>query len=58
MKLVPSDAFEIEFEPFLREKEWKIDLVMELLDVRYGQAGVENLTTVEVEEILQYICTI
>ena len=58
LKLVPSDALEIMFEPVLKKNEWKIDILMELLDVRHGQAGVENLTTFEVEEILHYICPI
>ena len=56
-KLVPSDALEILYQPVLGESEWKVDMLMELIDVKHGQYEVENLSATEVEDILQYICT-
>lgn len=56
-KLVPSDALEILYQPVLGESEWKVDMLMELIDVKHGQSEVENLSATEVEDILQYICT-
>ena len=56
-KLVPSDALETLYQPVLGESEWKVDMLMELIDVKHGQSEVENLSATEVEDILQYICT-
>ena len=57
MKLAPSDALGIKYEPILDENKWKIDMTMELIDAKWGRADIENLSTAEIDEVLEYICT-
>ena len=40
--LVPSDALEIEFLPVPEEDTWKINLVKELIDVKWGEAFIAD----------------
>ena len=56
-KLVPHDALEIQYEPIQKENEWKIDMTKELIDVKWGEAGIENFSTTEIDDILEHICT-
>ena len=56
-KLVPNDANEIKFEPIKEDDEWKLDIVKELVDVKWGEASLENLSMDEVNDILENICT-
>ena len=55
--LVPSDALEIEFVPVPEEETWKINLVKELIDVKWGEASIADFSTDEIDEILEQICT-
>ena len=54
--LVPSDALEIEFVPVPEEDTWKINLVKELIDVKWGEASIADFSTDEIDEILEQIC--
>ena len=56
-KLVPHDALEIQYEPILDENRWKIDMTKELIDAKWGEATIENLSTAEIDEVLEHICT-
>ena len=56
-KLVPLDALGIQYEPLLDDNKWKIDMTMELIDVKWGEAGIANLSTAEIDEVLEHICT-
>ena len=56
-KLVPLDVLGIQYEPILDDNKWKIDMTMELIDVKWGEAGIENLSTAEINEVLEHICT-
>ena len=56
-KLVPLDALEIQYEPIMEENKWKIDMTKELIDVKWGEAGIDNFSTTEIDEILEHICT-
>ena len=56
-KLVPLDALGIQYEPILDDNKWKIDMTMELIDAKWGRADIENLSTAEIDEVLEYICT-
>ena len=56
-KLAPHDAYQIQFEQVKDDDKWKVDMVLELIDVRWNEAKIENLSVYEIEEILEYICT-
>ncbi len=55
--LVPADVLDIEFVPVPQEDVWKINLVKELIDVKWGEASIAYFSTDEIDEILEQICT-
>ena len=50
-------CLDIEFVPVPEEDVWKINLVKELIDVKWGEASIANFSTDEIDEILEQICT-
>ena len=46
------------YAPVEDDDLWKIAMVKELIDVREGQYQIDNLTEEELEDILEYLCTI
>ena len=47
----------IQYEPILDDNKCKIDMIIKLIDVKWGEAGIENLSTAEINELLEHICT-
>ena len=45
------------YSTVLAENRWKVNLVKEITDVRFGNLQVENFSTDEMEEIQNYICS-
>ena len=45
-----------EYCPVLEEDFWKVTLAKELIDIRSGDATVENFSKEEIESILTDIC--
>ena len=56
-ELVPSDIHEMLYIPVAEHDEWRIEMVKELIDVKYGESVIENLSNTEIEELLENICT-
>ena len=56
-ELVPSDIHEMLYIPVAKHEEWRIEMVKELIDVKYGESVIENLSNTEIEELLEDICT-
>ena len=55
--LVPSDVSKMEYQPVNANDEWRISMVKELIDVKWGQAVIGNLSDNEVDDIIEDICT-
>ena len=55
--LVPSDVLEIDYLPVPEEDKWKISLVKELIDVKWGEASIGVFSTNEIDDMLDHICT-
>ena len=55
--LVPSDVSKMEYQPVNANDEWRISMVKELIDVKWGQAVIGNLSDSEVDDIIEDICT-
>ena len=45
------------YSTVLAENRWKVNLVKEITDVRFGNLQVENFSVEEMEEIQNYICS-
>ena len=42
-KLVPNDANQIRFNPIKEDDEWKLDMLNELTDAKFGEANIQDL---------------
>jgi hypothetical protein len=51
------DVADVDYAPVIQEDLWKIQMVMELIDVRDGQLKLENLSNEELEDTLEIVCT-
>ena len=57
-KLVPSDAMVIKYHEMSEDDAYKVNMVKELTDVKFGEACVEGFSRKELDSILNYVCTI
>ena len=56
-ELVPVDTLEMKYVPVLDENKWKIVMLKELIDVKWGETDIENLSNDDIEAIIEDICT-
>ena len=54
--LVPGDALDIKYHEIEEQQAWKIGVVKELTDVKFGEAFVEGFSRKELDAILNYVC--
>jgi hypothetical protein len=47
----------MKYQPIIANDEWRISMVKELIDVKWGQAVIGNLSDNEVDDIIEDICT-
>ena len=45
------------YAPVQSDDEWKIQLVNELINVKYEELVLDNLSKEEVDEIIEFLCT-
>ena len=38
-------------------EEWRINLIREIINVKYDESNIENLDAEEIDEILEFVCT-
>ena len=55
--LSPSDANTIEYEPVQLKDKWKVQLVKEITDIKFGEQVLENFPHDDLQKILDFICT-
>ena len=54
--LVPGDALDIKYHEIEEQQAWKIGVVKELTDVKFGEAFVEGFSRKELDAILNHVC--
>ena len=57
--LVPNDGLQLEFAAVPETEEWKIPIVKEILDMKFGVLSLsgEGLDNSQFDEILEYLTT-
>ena len=55
--LDPSDTTDIQYYPVSENDEWKVNVVKELTDVKFGLLNLDNFSMKDVREMLDHICT-
>ena len=56
-KIDVNDSRSIDYHKLVETDLWKVSLIRELTDVKFGEAHVENLTTEDIETTLEFLCT-
>ena len=52
-----KDIDDIEYEEIFNEDLWRVNVIKELTDVKFGQLNIEGFSDDEFKEILHYACT-
>ena len=55
--LVPADCDSIKYFEMKQEDYWKLDMVREITDIKFGEAFIEGFSRDELKVILQNVCT-
>ena len=55
-ELNPSDATFMKYHPIKDDEAWKVDLILEATEVKFGQLEVTEFKIEEMEEIIEYLC--
>ena len=56
-ELKPTDSSEIEFMPIPETELWKLDMVREITDVKFGVKALDDFPHDELQMLLEHICT-
>ena len=56
-ELIPADIQLMKYFPVSDHDKWKIPMVKELIDVKWGEALIDNLSNSEIDDIIEDICT-
>ena len=56
-ELIPADIQQMKYFPVSDHDKWKIPMVKELIDVKWGEALIDNLSNSEIDDIIEDICT-
>ena len=56
--LVPSDAMDIQYHVISEENAYKVNIIKELTDVKFGESFVEGFSRKELDSILINVCTV
>ena len=54
--LVPEDVDKMEYHPIPEGEKWKISIVQEIIEQKNGNLDIENLSEIELENTLKYLC--
>ena len=52
-----ANNFDIEYHKIQEYDSWKINFVQELVELRYGDLHVPGMTTEELQQILEHLCS-
>ena len=56
-EVTASEIEKLKYHEVNKEENWKVDVILELTDVRFKQATIEGFTDDEIGEILDFVCT-
>ena len=56
-QLSKIDASSVKYHPLREEEAWKVNLIKELIDIKFEKVTVENLTMEEIEETVCFVAT-
>ena len=51
-----KDIEDIEYAKMCQEEKWRIEMIKELTDIKFGQLELDGFSNEECEEILNFAC--
>ena len=57
LELAPFETTLMLYEPVAPENRWRIPLIKELIDIKWNESTIENLSYSDIEDIIVDICT-
>ena len=54
--LVPNDVLMLEYHPMQEQNEWKVPMILELIEIKQGQLSIPQFDDAEVDEIISFLC--
>ena len=52
-----DDIQKLENAPIDEKDKWKVNFIKEITDIKFNKLIVEDFTTEELDDILEYLCT-
>ena len=52
-----DDLQKLEYAPIDENDKWKVNIIKEITDIKFNKLIVEDFTTEELDDILEYLCT-
>ena len=52
-----DDLQKLEYAPIDEKDKWKLNIIKEITDIKFNKLIVEDFTTEELDDILEYVCT-
>ena len=52
-----DDLQKLEYAPIDENDKWKVNIIKEITDIKFNKLIVEDFTTEELDDILEYVCT-
>ena len=56
-EITVSDIKQLRYHPIPDEEEWRIGIVRDIIDIRNGNAKLENFNAAELNDMLDFACT-
>ena len=56
LEVTGEDIDSIEYAKLSEENVWRVGLIKEITDVKFGQLNIDGFTIEECEEMLQFAC--
>ena len=56
-EITVSDIKQLKYHPIPDEEEWRIGIVRDIIDIRNGNAKLENFNAAELNDMLDFACT-
>lgn len=55
--LSPLDAISVKYHPIDADDHWRVDMILELIDVKHHNSYINNFNYDDIQDILNYVCS-
>ena len=55
--LSPLDAVSVKYHPIDSDDHWRVNMILELIDVKHHNSYINNFNYDDIQDILNYVCS-